>query len=78
MAKKQTPVWKMLGIPEPEIVKGYWSYGTVWHVDTHRPPTWWENQRDSLTAAWLSYRMWGRKIRKQIRWEITQRREARR
>lgn len=65
---KNEPVWKMLGEAEPEIVNGYWSYGPVWSVDTHVPLTRRARLREDLAMGWLSYRMWGRKIRQQQRW----------
>lgn len=71
MAKKNQPAWQMLGIPEPPVVNGYWVYGRVWCAEADGPQR--EPLRYWFRMGWLSYRMWGRKIRRQIRWQLTQR-----
>jgi hypothetical protein len=70
MAKKNAPVWQMLGQPEPPIVNGFWEYGRVFTVGVDPVPTRWQNYRSDLRWGWHSYKMWGRKIRKQIAWQL--------
>lgn len=65
---KNAPVWKMLDQPEPPIVNGYWDYGQVWSDADHCPLGRWACLREDLAMGWLSYKMWGRKIRQQQRW----------
>lgn len=77
MSKKNQPVWQMLGMPEPEIVNGMWEYGRVYDPEVHGRPTVLANLRSDWHWGWHSYKLWGRKIRRQIRWEITRRRELR-
>lgn len=71
MAKKNTPVWQMLGQPEPEIVNGYWSYGTVFTpgMEPGRREVW----RDEIRWALWSYRHWFQKIRKDVRLALRER-----
>jgi hypothetical protein len=70
---KNTPVWQMLNQPEPPIVNGYWSYGTVWTPDMrqrlHGPR---ELARAVYWYCWSHY-YWHRKIVREIRQTLKQR-----
>lgn len=65
MAKKNIPVWQMLGQPEPPIVRGYWTYGTVFTpgMEPGRREVW----RNEIRWALWSYKHWGRKIKKDLK-----------
>jgi len=65
MGKKQTPVWQMLGIAEPPVVRGMWEYGVVWTPEDPRP-TWWENVRSDIRWGLWSLHYWGKKVRRDI------------
>jgi hypothetical protein len=66
MAKKNQPVWKMHGTPEPPVVLGMWSYGTVWTPETHQRPTRLDNVRSQLYWGVWSLDYWGRKVTRDI------------
>lgn len=63
MAKKNTPVWQMLGTPEPAIVNGYWDYGCVYDPARDGRPSRWENLREDLRWGLWSWHYWGKKVR---------------
>lgn len=63
MAKKNAPVWQMLGIPEPAIVNGYWDYGTVYDPARDGRPSLLENLRSDLRWGLWSWHYWGKKVR---------------
>lgn len=68
---KNDPSWKLNGTPEPPIVNGYYTYGTVWSVYMHRPRFhyWRELGRQTYWALW-SYYYWGKKVRKALRYVV--------
>lgn len=63
MGKKNTPVWQMLGQPEPEIVNGYWSYGRVYDPTVHGRPSLRANLANDLRWSLWSWHYWGKKVR---------------
>lgn len=71
MAKKNQPSWQMNGTPEPPVVDGYWSYGTVFHVDWPRRRFHGlrELTRQTYWALW-SYQYWGRKVKRSLRYTV--------
>jgi hypothetical protein len=65
MAKKNAPVWQMLGQPEPPMERDYWTYGTVFTVG--QEPGRWTNIKQDLYWGFWSYHYWSLKVRKAFR-----------
>ena len=63
MAKKTTPLHQMLGIPAPEVVRGYHDYGVRWTA-AEGPQR--ESLRHAVTLALWSWAYWGKKVRQDI------------
>ena len=67
MARKGTPAWQIMGLPEqpPADAHGYVSYGTVWHpaMPSRREPL-----AEHLRLCLWSVAYWGKKVRRDIHW----------
>lgn len=63
MSKKNQPLWQMLEIPEPPIVRGMWEYGVVFDPALPQPRFFWikEASRAVYWCLW-SYRHWSKKL----------------
>lgn len=75
---KQQPAWILRGMDAPPpVTSGYHDYGVVYDPAIHGRPHLLANLISDARWALWSWKYWGAKVRKQIRWNITQKREAR-